>query len=193
MKILVMGDGGALWLPTSERAERARMLRNMGLDTSSGTDALKCKQARWWEYTVKEPSGRFASNDLVAAVGRVQLAKLASFVQRRAQVWRSYQAELASVGDLVLPPEPSSDCTTSYYLYWVQTGRRDALARWLVDHDIYCTFRYFPLHIAFRDTTARCPNATLANERGLCLPLHQNLTDQDVDKIILTVKEFYRG
>lgn len=193
MKILVMGDGGALWLSDAAKATRAQTLRNMGLGTLSGTDALKHKQRRWWEYTVVEPNGRFDSNDIAAAIGRAQLIKLPSFIMRRAQIWQAYQTELAGIGDLILPPEPLSNCTTSYYMYWLQTARRDALARYLVDHGIYVTFRYYPLSIAFRDSTAKCPNAIAASEHALCLPLHQNLSDADVDKIIMTVKDFYCG
>jgi len=191
MKILVIGDGGALWLRDAEGYELAARMRNHGMSVFSGTDNVK-RADRWWEFKVSEPSGRFVSNDILAAVGRVQLPKLAGFIERRLAVWQAYQRELAEVGDLLLPPEPLPDTTASYYLYWVQTARRDELARYLVDHGIYCTFRYHLLHRAYKQIF-HLPNAERIAERALCLPMHQNLSDADVDKIVTTVKEFYRG
>lgn len=193
MKILVMGDGGALWIREDDVAERARMLRYLGLapDTRSGMDRSATAQ-RWWEYDVVEPSGRYISNDVSAAVGRVQLGKMGSFVARRHAIWDTYQRELAGVGDLRLPPEPLPDCTSSYYLYWVQTGRRDDLAVYLKAHGVYTTFRYFPLHLVphFADGS-KLPRAEWANEHTLCLPLHQALSDDDVAQVIEAVRGFY--
>jgi aminotransferase len=192
MKILVMGDGGALWLRDDKAHRRAWHLRNMGLSSFSGTDSAAKGNERWWEFKVTEPSGRFDSNDLLAAIGRVQLRRLPEFVGRRREVWQTYQKELAGVGDLVLPPEPLPGATTSYYLYWVQTSRRDGLARHLVDNGVYATFRYYPLPLALgRDDCP--PMAYRASLTTLCLPLHQNLMGEDVERIVWLIRGFYRA
>ena len=97
-----------------------------------------------------------------------------------------------AVVEVQAPPEPLPGCDTSYYLYWVQTSYRDYLATHLKANGIYTTFRYFPLHLvpAFADGSY-LPRAEWANERTLCLPLHQNLSDADVGKIIGAVRGFY--
>ena len=69
---------------------------------------------------------------------------------------------------------------------------RDKLSVYLTENGIYCTFRYFPLHlIDFYRSRKKLPNAELLNEITLNLPLHQNLSDNDVDKIVKTVKNFF--
>jgi len=191
MKILSMADGGALWLRADQRHDRAWRLRNLGLDTFSGAAKAAEDGGRWWEFTVPEPSGRSDSNDLLACIGRVQLRKLRRFVCDRRKVWDVYQRELEGVGDLALPPEPSQWCRSSYYLYWVQTERRDELARFLYEQGVYSTFRYFPLNKAF-GIDADVPYAERAAAVTLNLPIHQNLTDDDVGYIIDKVKEFYK-
>jgi dTDP-4-amino-4,6-dideoxygalactose transaminase len=196
MKVLVMGDGGALWVKDEEVRARAEVLRYLGLSTkrASGTDTAKSGKARWWEFELDDTAGRHISNDVLAAVGRIQLHKLPGFVARRKEIWRAYQRELLGVGDLLLPPEPLQGCESSYYLYWVQTGRRDGLAAHLYENGVYTTFRYYPLHLVeYYDADAELPGGEFANQVTLCLPLHQNLTDADVDRIIAAVKEFYRG
>jgi len=194
MKILVMGDGGALWLADAETAERARMLRYLGLRSTSGLDAQMAGRDRWWEYDLGVLSGRFINNDVQAAIGRVQLARLPGFVGRRRGIWEIYQHELAGVGDLVLPPEPLPGCTSSYYLYWLQTARRDELAAHLRNCGIYTTFRYYPLHmVKFYNSDAHLPNAEQAAQITLCLPLHQNLGESDQAYIINMIKDFFNG
>lgn len=196
MKILVMVDGGALVLKDEAVIQRARALRYLGLapKTTSGMDSMKEKKERWWEYELATTSGRFVSNDVLAAIGREQLKKLAGFIARRKQIWETYQRELAGVPQLGLPPEPPADCTSTYYLYWLQAGdRRDALAAHLAANDIYNTYRYYPLHMVrhFR-SDARLPNAERVNEITLNIPLHQNLTDGEVEKICTQVKRFFK-
>lgn len=192
MKIMSMGDGGALWLANEEAVRRARQLRYLGLTERSGVDSADIKD-KWWEFGVDEPSLRFTSNDLAVAIGREQLKKLPGFVARRREVWETYQRELAGVGDLRLPPEPPAGCTTSYYLYWIQTARRDELARYLYQNGVYTTFRYYPLHLVKRfGCTERLPNAEYAAQVTLNLPLHQNLTDGDVDKVTSLIRSFYQ-
>jgi len=157
MKLLVMGDGGALYINSMQR-NRAEWLRYLGLPPkgTSGMDRAADGTGRWWEYEVIEPSGRFISNDLMAAIGRVQLRKLPGFIARRHEVWDRYQDGLAGLDWLRQPPEPLPDCTTSYYLYWVQTEHRDRLAAHLRENGVYTTFRYYPLHLVSRYRAGVC-------------------------------------
>lgn len=191
MKILVCGDGGALWIKP-DYVGRAKRLRYLGLDENmrTGIDRAGTGVSRWWEFGLVEPAGRFVSNDIAASIGRVQLRKLSGFIARRKEIWETFQRELATVGDIITPPEPLPGCESSYYLYWIQTGVRDALALYLKSEGIYTTFRYYPLHMACGDRSM-LPGAEYANQRTLNLPLHQNLTDDDVGRIIDAIKGFF--
>ena len=199
MKILSMGDGGALWTSHGWAWEWAECYRYFGFTpkTTSGTDGMRKGQDRWWEFGLTAISERHISNDVLASMGRVQLAKLPFFITARQRIWETYQAELSDIGDLILPPEPETDCETSYYLYWIQTKERDRLARYLADHGVYTTFRYYPLHRVKRYDAYRrhagvsLPNADLAADRTLCIPLHQNLTETEIGQIIDAIKAFY--
>lgn len=194
MKMLVMGDGGALFLRDHEAVTCARTLRYLGLPVSqsSGIDSAK-KSSRWWEFEVETYSGRYISNDILAAIGRIQLEKLSQFIEAREEVWQIYQEELAGVGDIILPPEPLPGCTSSYYLYWIQTERRDELATHLYhSHNIYVTYRYYPLHLVeYYQANVTLPNAEWVSNFTLNLPLHQNLTEDDVGRVIEAVKKFF--
>ena len=194
MKILVAGDGGALWLRSGEARRSAEVFRYLGMppDRMTGEDVATSGAARWWEIEVEKPSGRFVSNDVAAAIGMVQLAKVARFVSRRREIWDHYTQSLTDVGDLVLPPEPAADCTSSYYLYWIQSESRDALASHLYRRGIYSTFRYHPLHrLSVYGSDAHLPHAEAAAQRTLCIPIHQNLSADDVDTVVREIRCFF--
>ena len=194
MKILVMVDGGALVIKDEEAFRRARTMSYLGLksQTTSGQQAMKESRDRWWEYDLELTSGRFISNDVLASIGREQLKKLPTFISRRKSIWDTYQNELADIPGIRCPPEPLPGTSSSYYLYWLQLPRgRDELATYLAENGVYTTFRYFPLHMVnFYGGKYRLPNSEKINETTLNLPLHQNLTDSDVQKVCELVKNF---
>ena len=197
MKIMSTGDGGALYLQDDAAVDRAKSLRFLGLSglTVSGKDAMANNREKWWEYELDALSGRFVSNDIAAAIGRIQLKKLTAFIQKRKEIWQYYQTRLSSLDALTLPPEPLAGCESSYYFYWVQTqtqAQRNELAQFLAAAGVYATFRYFPLHLVrYYNAQAHLPHAERANETTLNIPLHQNLTDSDVEKITDLTRSFF--
>jgi aminotransferase len=195
MKILVMGDGGALLAKDPAVFEQARFLSYLGLDerVSSGQGAQKAGRDKWWEYDLEATSGRFISNDILASIGRIQLRKLPGFIARRKEIWDFYQKELAGVPGMILPPEPLPDSTSSYYLFWVRVpGKRDELAHFLKERGIYTTFRYYPLHlVGHYGDSSKLPNAERISNETINIPLHQNLSDDEAGFIVDTLKEFF--
>ncbi len=192
MKILVTGDGAMMYFGNEALAKKARLSTYLGLTTSSGFSGTGNK---WWEFEIDGYGRRAIMNDLASAIGLVQLKRLPEFIERRAAIWRRYQ-EGIGVSDLYIyqPPPIPQGIDSSYYLYWLQTNQRDELAAHLKRAGIYTTFRYYPLHFVAGYGEVRrgsLPNAEWAAEHTLCLPIHQSLTDAEVDFIIEKVEEFY--
>ncbi|MBU1863269.1 MAG: DegT/DnrJ/EryC1/StrS family aminotransferase [Candidatus Omnitrophica bacterium] len=194
MKILCVGDGGALVVNRPDLIDRAQEYRYLGIkNQKSGIDSFKAKNTKWWEIDLGRTSGRYISNDIASAIGRVQLKKLSGFIARRKEIWGRYQKELRQFDWIVRPPEPLTETTTSYYLFWIKLKAkvRDALAQHLVSKGIYCTFRYYPLHLIKQyNSTEKLKNSESLNDTVLNLPLHQNISDTDLDYIIETIKDF---
>jgi aminotransferase len=194
-KIAVTVDGGMLFARDPEVAARAAKLAYFGLEQFSGFSQAKVTQTRWWQFEVSSFSRRSIMNDMMAAIGCVQLRRLPSFLDRRREIVARYDRELADMADLVLPPPLPDGHVTSYYLYWVQMDERirDAVARDLYERGIYSTFRYPPLHqVRAYGADVRLPGAERAAATTLNLPLHQALSDADVDLILDTLREAVR-
>ncbi|MEE1790022.1 DegT/DnrJ/EryC1/StrS family aminotransferase [Streptomyces sp. BE308] len=191
MKILVTGDGGMLYVKDPEKARQARRLAYHGLGQSSGFAGARVSH-RWWELDVQEFARRVIGNDLTAAIGTVQLGKLPEFVRHRARSVELYNSELAGVEGLVLPPALPEGHETSHYFYWVQmeAALRDEVAAELYASGIYTTFRYPPLHkVPAYGSNLVLPDAELASERTLCLPLHHSLDDAQVREVATALRK----
>ncbi|WP_328617939.1 DegT/DnrJ/EryC1/StrS family aminotransferase [Amycolatopsis sp. NBC_00355] len=191
-KIVVTVDGGMLCVRDPELAARAPKIAYLGMEQRSGYDQAMRAQTRWWDFDVTSFSRRSTTNDVLAAVGNVQLSRLPEFIDRRREVAEAYDAGLSSVSGLRVPPPLPAGHTSSYYMYWLQFegGIRDEVARDLYELGVYTTFRYPLLHqVPAYGSDAVLPGAEAAADKTLLLPMHQSLSDADVDRVISAVQE----
>ena len=197
MKVLVTGDGGMVYArdPGVARAMRQAMYLGLPLEEKSGIDKSKDSKDRWWEFEMESFGRRAIMNDVTAAIGLVQLERLPAFLARRAEIATRYDRALAGIPGLRLPPAPPPHVEVTRYLYWIQLDRRDDLARHLIQHEVYTTFRYWPLHKVkmFGHDRGALPESERAAETTLNLPCHQAMSDDDVDRIVALVAAFAKG
>jgi aminotransferase len=194
MKILVTGDGGMMHFRDSQLSRRAEEALYLGLQTASGVSNQA--EGRWWEFEISSFGRRAIVNDIASAIGCVQLERLPSFIARRREIHARYNRDLSHIEGLRLPPRVPADRTSSYYFYWVQTepGVRDRLGRFLRDNGVYTTFRYYPLHrVDAYGSQASLPAAEAAAASTLDLPIHQAMSDSDVERVVKLVWEFFAG
>lgn len=192
MKILVAGDGGALYARDPAVMGMLSDRLYLGMGTKSGFSVAP-DQKRWWEFEITSFGRRAIVNDMTAAVAMVQLGKLNGFIERRCAIRERYDRAFDGLGWLTAPPRVPEDCKSSHYLYWVQVSAavRDGLAQHLKTRGIYTTFRYHPLHrVRLYNSKEKLPNADSVAERTLCLPIHQGLSDSDVERVIEGVLSF---
>lgn len=190
-KIAVAGDGGMLTARDPELVARAKKLAYFGLEQFSGFAQAMVTDTRWWEFEISSFSRRSIMNDIQAAIGLVQLRRLAGFIERRGKVVARYDEGLADLPGVLRPPPLPPGQTSSYYLYWVQMDEaiRDVVARDLYNRGIYTTFRYPALHtVPAYGSDARLPKAEAAVARTLCLPLHHALSEADVTATISALR-----
>lgn len=192
MKIISTGDGGMIFAYSKKLAERIRKLLFLGLDSSSGLSS-KAK-TRWWEFDVGEAGRNATMNDITSSIGLVQLSKLHKFITARDWLYARYVANLSHLPAILLPPALPMDTESSYYFFYisVKNGLRDQLAAYLKQNDIYTTFRYYPLHlIGYYFDQKDLPKAEHVADNNLCLPLHQAMTGEDVDKVCDCIEKFF--
>lgn len=191
-KILVTGDGGMVFCADLGMAHRAELELNLGRSKSGLANVAA---SRWWEFDVFCAGRRSNTNDICSAIGLEQIKKLSAVLDRRREIDLFYRRELADLEWLTPPPEVPPDCRSSHYFYWIQVageGRRDRLATYLRDKGIYTAFRYHPLHrVSFYGATEQSlPCTEQVAEETLLLPMHQSLSDADLQKILEAIRAF---
>ncbi len=191
MKILVSGDGGALYFKNSEMRDKAEKWLYFGMKTKSGYENSVAQ--KWWEFDVSSFGHRAIMNDITAAIAIEQYKKLPMYMQKRRHVHEFYNENFKRFSWMDLPLQIPEGSTSSYYFYHIQikNGKRDEYARFLRENEIYTTYRYFPLHrVPGYNIKGNFPNADFAADNTLCLPMHQSLTDDDLNLILDKTLEF---
>ena len=129
--------------------------------------------------------------NIAAAIGLAQLDKIDDLQTFRKKVWDIYQSEFKDISWIVRPPDAEKHEKHSYFTYVIRVPQRDKLARYLFDAGIYTTLRYHPLHMnPLYKSKAKLKNSEILNEDSLSIPLHPNLTLDQVSLIVDTIKKF---
>lgn len=195
VKNLTVGEGGGITARDSARIERAKVMRYCGIGKSGFDAAVNSVggKARWWEYNIQEPFIKMLPTNLAANIGLAQLDRIDALQARREEIWNIYQREFAQASAIITPPDAPEDDRHSYFTYCIRTPRRDDLAHYLLDNQIYTTLRYHPLHLnpLYGQMNVRLPNCEQLNKDALCIPIHPRMSNNDVDKVVSTIKKFF--
>lgn len=194
VKNLTAGEGGGLATNNFEYLERARMLRYCGIGKSGFDSAIDSEndKKRWWEYNISEAFIKMLPTNMSAGIALAQLQKIDELQKLRKKYWDIYQSEFKNIEWIKTPVEADITDKHSYFTYCIRTPKRDELAYYLLDNDIYTTLRYHPLHLnkIYGQTDVRLSNTEMLNEDCLSIPLHPRLTEKDLEKIIGKVLSF---
>ena len=190
-KNLPIGEGGAITTTDGDLAERFRRMRLHGM---SGDAWRRYHRSGSWRYTVADSGMKANFTDIQAAIGRAQLQSLSRWQYRRAEIAARYDALLADVTGLQLPPRPLDDLH-AWHLYIVRVSAefgtpRDDVVDALSAAGIGTSVHFIPVHhqpyfrdLLGADECASMPVADAVFPQLLSLPLHPGLSDQDVEQV----------
>lgn len=188
VKLLTTGDGGMIWCRDEAIAARIRHAIRLGVGSSG---LQRATGSRWWEIDPGGIGRRATMNDVSAAIGLAQLDRLPDFLRRRREIAAAYDSQLAGVPWVTVPDRPDSHGAMFYYWIQVSPELRDRLATHLLQHDVYTNFRYWPLHMTqLYGGDGAFPGAEAAASSTLLLPVHQGLTDREVERVIDAIHAF---
>lgn len=166
-KNMTTGEGGMIVTADPEVERRARLLRNQGME-------------RRYENELVGFNARMT--DINAAIGRVQLAKLAGWTQQRI----ANATRLSEGINSVTTPTVAPGCTHVFHQYTIRSQNRDGLAARLAERGIGSGVYYpIPNHLlpSF-NRDHNLPETSKAAAEVLSLPVHPSLSDEDLETII---------
>jgi dTDP-4-amino-4,6-dideoxygalactose transaminase len=176
------GDGGALVTNDDRLAAEALKFRDHGRDEATG-------EVVQWGLNSR-------LDNLQAAVLHMQFKTYEATIARRRAVAARYQAGLADVPEVKLPPAPDvhPDFFDTYQNYEVLADQRDALRDHLRANGIGTLVQWGgkAIHqIEGLGLRASLPKTEAYFERCVLLPMNLFLSDDDVDYVVQTVRGFY--
>lgn len=183
-KSITTGEGGVITTHNRSYATTCAQLRNHAMNDSYT-----------YEYTDVGYNYRF--NDIAAAIGIAQLAKLSRYLQTRRSNATLYNQALKDLPMITIPQETRSNYHTfSQYCIRVShngADRRDQLQKILMENDIQTKVYYPKLlssypHIAANSRTVSTPVAAEVCQEVLALPVHQGVTQSDIHRIATIIR-----
>lgn len=178
------GDAGALVTNDDALADKVRMLRDHGRTT---------------KYEHEITGYGFRLDGIQGAVLDVKLGHLNDWnAQRRAHA--DYYTELlTNVDDSIVTPYEPSHMRAVYHLYVIRARARDAAVEYLKAHNIEAGIHYpVPLHLqpVYKNLgyhKGDFPETERAAGEILSLPIYPELTHGQMERVVDTLREFYRN
>lgn len=181
-KGITSGEGGALVTDDAEFAATARSRSSFGV-----TDALsRANEAALRVPQFAELGFNYKMSDIAAAILRVQLRRLPTLVARRRAVAALYAEFLGDLPMLRLPVQPPDreHAWQSYVLLLADEIDRNGVALELREQGIGCTIGTYACHLQpVYGSTEHCPVSRHLFEHGLAIPMHADLTDDQVERV----------
>ena len=173
-KNMTTSEGGMITTNDSKIAEKCKVLRAHGMTA---------------QYQHTDFGYNYRMTDISAAIGRVQLKKLADFTEKRRKIAKVYNSELSSYVQV-----PENRRGHVFHQYTIRTEKREELRDYLAKNGIGSGIYYPSLlyhYPAMSSFAGDCPNSEKLIKEVLSLPIHPSLSDTEISKIISTIKSFF--
>jgi dTDP-4-amino-4,6-dideoxygalactose transaminase len=175
------GDGGMAVTSSAELERRLRRLRFYGMEGG---------------YYAEEEGYNSRLDEIQAALLDYRLGKLEAETGRRRRLAGLYDDALAGIAQIRVPVV-KRDRSHQYYLYTIRTEKRDSLKEKLAQAGIESRINYpTPIHLmrgygflGYREGSLPVTES-LAREI-LSLPMHPNLKDEQLWRIVEVLKSFF--
>ena len=173
----VAGDGGIITTTNEELADKVSMLRDHG---------------RKGKYVHEMLGLNLRLSEIPAAIGREQLKHLNDWTDRRRNAAEKYNKLLEG---MVETPTEAEWAKHVYHLYVIQIADRDGLGRYLNEQGISTGIHYpIPVHRqpCMEAGEIRLPVTDACVDRILSLPMHPQLTDEQIGYVAEKIQEWVK-
>jgi len=190
IKNITSGEGGAVVTSDPRVIQSVQDARLLGVHRDT---EKRYQGARSWEFDVHHQGYRYHLSNLFAAIGRVQLRRFeGEFKPRRIELAQKYRSAFTGREDLQLFQGDPGAIVPHIFPIRVLHGKRDGLRQFLQERGIEGGIHYKPNHLLsfYGGKNGLLPITEKLYEELLTLPLHPELRNEDIDHIIVSVKEF---
>ena len=195
VKNLTTAEGGAATWRTVQGIDDEKLYRQFQLYSLHGQskDALSKTQLGTWEYDILGPWYKCNMTDIMGAIGLRQMERYGGLLERRKEIVNRYDSMCDELG-LKHLIHYGENHKSSAHLYMarvpgIDVKERNSIIAEMAERGIACNVHYKPLPMmtAYKNygwEIKDFPNAFHYYEEEITLPLHTQLSDDDVEYVI---------
>jgi perosamine synthetase len=187
-KGITSGEGGVFVTDDDDIYQKARSLSAFGVRSAwdrQSSDTLPIPVFSELGYNYK-------LSDIQAAIALVQLGRLDDLVARRSEIADRYAELLGEVEGIRLPVVGDGNVHSwqAYVLRVDPALSRDRMAMYLREHGVQANIGTYALHLQpLYGGGQVCPTSAELFAQHLAIPMHADLTDEQVDRVAAAVKD----
>jgi perosamine synthetase len=133
-------------------------------------------------YDVADLGWNMYMNEFSAAIGLVQLSRLDKLNQKRKKIAKIYYDNICTENKMPF----DADC--SYHIFWLRVKNRNKFMKKMKEFGIETGIHYKPIHqMSFYKNKFSLPVTEKIGKEIVSIPIHPNLSDDDVDFIIKSI------
>ncbi|MBW2737499.1 MAG: UDP-4-amino-4-deoxy-L-arabinose aminotransferase [Deltaproteobacteria bacterium] len=202
IKNITTGEGGMFCSDDKKLLEQVRRLKFHGL----GVDAYdRYTQGRSPQAQVLEPGYKYNMTDISAALGISQLSRIDEFNKKRSELSARYQERLTEVDEILPLSDPLYDMNHSRHLFIVRLDiekagfSRNYFMEELKKRNIGTGIHFMAIHLqryymeSLGMRRGMLPNTEWNSDRMCSLPLFPEMTIEDVDCVVDSIKKLLRN
>jgi dTDP-4-amino-4,6-dideoxygalactose transaminase len=185
-KQITTGEGGMIITDNDEAANFMRALRNQG----------RAPGDTWLQHT--HLGYNYRLDEMSAAMGVSQMARLDEILAKREQVAGWYEARLSEIAGIEIPLIESFTTRASWFVYVLRFDKkinRDEMAKKLEARGIPVRPYFLPIHLQpymvekFGYRAGDFPVTEDLGKRGLAIPFSGVMTEAQVDYVCAMLRE----
>ena len=177
-KIITTGEGGMVTTDDDALAERLRLYRGQGMDPNR----------RYWFPVI---GYNYRMTNVAAAIGLAQLERIDEHLAARRRVAAGYDARLANLEPRLLRPVTAPWAEPVHWMYTILLDetlqdRRDTVMAAMAAEGVETRPVFHPIHSLPPYEAiggGAFANAVSCGRRGINLPTHAKLSDDDMDRV----------
>lgn len=191
-KGITAGEGGALTTNDSDLADHARKLHTYGIAPALSREGSTDLPIPSFD----EAGYNYRLSDVAAGIMLAQLDRLPGLVARRGELARAYAERLEPL-EGVQAPVALDDRVHPWQSYVITLDAgvdRGAVVRHLRGNGVQCNFGTYASHVQpVYGFEGHLPVSADLFLRHLAIPMHANLSEEDVDRVVDVLAEAVRG
>ncbi|MBB1541762.1 MAG: dTDP-4-amino-4,6-dideoxygalactose transaminase [Flavobacteriaceae bacterium] len=194
-KNIISGEGGMLCINDDRFIQRAEII------WEKGTNRSQFFRGEVDKYSWVDTGSSFLPSEIISAFLWAQIENMRDIQDKRIKIWNRYYEGLSSFEPvsikkpkLPLVPEYATNNAHMFYLVCDNVDDRTRFIQHLKNKGILSVFHYLSLHKSsyyekYSTRKSELPNSDMFSDCLVRLPLFYELTDEQVEYIINTIKE----